>query len=72
MHVKTIVTILTVILIGVGYVLQNWLMGMIPDDGVPWGWQTAGVFAGLAVIGALIPFVLYVMAVLYLIRRQER
>lgn len=72
MHVKTIVTILTVIFLGVGYVLQNWIMGLIPEDGVPWGWQTAGVFAALAIVGALLPFALYVISVLWLIRRQER
>lgn len=72
MLVKAIVTVATIVFIAVGYFLQNWIMGMIPNDGVPWGWATAGVFAALAGIGALIPFMLYVIFVLILIRRQER
>lgn len=72
MHVKTIVGILTVIFLAVGYVVQNWIMSMIPSDWSPTAWQAAGVFAAIAGIGALIPFMLYVVAVLWLIRRQER
>lgn len=72
MQVKAIVTAVTIVFIAVGYVLQNWIMGMIPTDGVSSELAAWGVFAALAVVGALLPFLLYILLIMYLIRRQER
>lgn len=72
---KTIAGILTAVLIATSYVLQNYIMGIVQaryPNGVPNGWPTAAVFTVISVFSALIPFLLYMIAILAIIRRQDR
>lgn len=65
---NAIVSLLIVGLLTVSYILQNWIMAIM-EEGVTNEWL---VFATLAVVGGLIPFLLFIWGVLLLIRRAER
>lgn len=72
---KTIVSFLTIVFIGVSYFVQNSIINQVSRmfaEQSPTPVQTVGIFATLAIIGALIPFLLYMWTVLALIRRQDR
>lgn len=64
---NTMVSILLVGLISVSYVLQNWILSFMEEAPNEWV-----VFGSLAVIGGLVPFLLFIWGVLLLIRRSER
>lgn len=71
--VQALVTVLIILLVGVSYTLQNSIMNYFRALEEAEVMLNSGlIFSTLAIIGALIPFLFFVIAVLYLIRRQDR
>lgn len=65
---NALVTVMLVGLLSVSYIMQNWIMGVLEGSATnPWV-----VFATLAVVGGLLPFLVFIWGVMLLIRRAER
>jgi len=65
---KTLVTFMLIGLVGVSYTIHNFIINLIEDAEMA-AWL---IFTIIAVVGGFIPFVLFILGALALIRRAER